>query len=94
MKKSLKKPGSRTSINPEFDRKILNDLKSALRAPKKEAKVRINTFIDADIYEALHDEADTIGIGYQTLLNKYLRAAVLKEVSEADIKAIKIALSK
>jgi uncharacterized protein (DUF4415 family) len=94
MKNFSRRHGSRTSIDPEFDKKILDDLEDALMAPKKEAKIRVNTFIDADIYEALHDEADKVGIGYQTLLNKYLRAAVLKEVSEADIKAIKIALSK
>ena len=54
--------------------------------------MRVNTFIDLDIYEALNEEADRTGQKYQTLLNKYLRAAVLKEVNESDIKAIKIAL--
>jgi len=93
MKKPLRKPGPRTSIDPDFDKKLEEDLNRALNAPKKEFKIRVNTFIDLDIYEALHDEADRTGAKYQTLLNKYLRAAVLKEVSEADIKAIKIALS-
>jgi hypothetical protein len=52
----------------------------------------VNTFIDLDIYDALNAEAETSGEKYQTLLNKYLRAVVFKEVSESDIKAIKIAL--
>lgn len=93
MQKKSKKPGPRTSIDHDMDKNMIEDLNAALNAPKREAKIRVNTFIDADIYMALHEEADRIGIGYQTLLNKYLRAAVLKEVSEADIKAIKIALS-
>ncbi len=89
MKKHSKKPGSRIS-DEELDKAI----DRALNAPKRDVKVRVNTFIDLDIYEALNDEADRTGQKYQTLLNKYLRAAVLKEVSEADIKAIKIALSR
>ena len=75
---------SKKQLSKEIDR--------ALKAPKREVKMRVNTFIDLDIYEALNDEADRTGQKYQTLLNKYLRAAVLKEVSESDIKAIKIAL--
>lgn len=92
MKKHSKKPGSRTS-DEEFDKKLDSALERALNAPKRDFKIRVNTFIDLDIYEALNDEADRTGQKYQTLLNKYLRAAVLQEVSEADIKAIKIALS-
>ena len=87
MKKPSKKPGFRIS-----DEELSRELDRALNAPKRDVKIRVNTFIDLDIYEALHDEADRTGQKYQTLLNKYLRAAVLKEVSEADIKAIKIAL--
>lgn len=93
MKKPLKKHGSRTS-DEEFRKNFDKDMKKALNASKREVKIRVNTFIDLDIYEALNDEADRTGQKYQTLLNKYLRAAVLKEVSEADIKAIKIALSR
>ncbi len=87
MKKKSKKPGSSTS------RKIDEVLDRALNAPKRDVKIRVNTFIDLDIYEALNEEADKTGQKYQTLLNKYLRAAVLKEVNESDIKAIKIALA-
>lgn len=88
MKKRSKKPGSRIS-----DDEVSKALEKALNAPKRDVKIRVNTFIDLDIYEALNDEADRTGQKYQTLLNKYLRAAVLQEVSEADIRAIKIALS-
>lgn len=89
MKKLSKKRGSRTS-----EESISDVLDRALKAPKKDVKIRVNTFIDLDIYDALNEEAEKTGQKYQTLLNKYLRAAVLQEVSEADIKAIKIALSK
>jgi uncharacterized protein (DUF4415 family) len=91
MKKGSKKVGSRIS---ESDRKFIDAAERALSAPTSRAKIRVNTFIDLDIYDALNDEAERTGQKYQTLLNKYLRAAVLKEVSEADIKAIKIALSR
>lgn len=92
MKKNSKKRGSNISEDKwdeEFEKAALR----ALEAPDSAAKIRVNTFIDLDIYKALNKEAERTGIKYQTLLNKYLRAAVLKEVSEADIKAIKIALS-
>jgi uncharacterized protein (DUF4415 family) len=87
MKKSSKKPGKRIS-----DEELSREIDRALEASDRDVKVRINTFIDYDIYEALNDEAERTGQKYQTLLNKYLRAAVLKEVNESDIKAIKIAL--
>lgn len=93
MKKDSKKSGSRTS-DEEFDRMFMDAAERALNAPDSRVKIRVNTFIDADIYDALNEEAERTGQKYQTLLNKYLRAAVLKEVSEADIKAIKIALSR
>lgn len=93
MKKESKKRGSSISED-KWDREFEKAALRALEAPDSAVKIRINTFIDADIYDALNDEADRTGQKYQTLLNKYLRAAVLKEVSEADIKAIKIALSK
>lgn len=92
MKKPSKKHGSRTS-DEEFDKAFARDIEKALNAPKRDVKIRVNTFIDLDIYEALNNEADSTGQKYQTLLNKYLRAAVLKEVNESDIKALKIALS-
>jgi hypothetical protein len=88
MKKPSKKPGK--SILTKTMEELIDE---AIQAPKKDVKIRVNTFIDLDIYEALNDEADETGQKYQTLLNKYLRAAVLKEVSASDIRAIKIALS-
>ncbi len=89
MKKTSKKRGFRTS-----GESVSEVLDRALRAPRRDVKMRVNTFIDLDIYDALNEEAEKTGQKYQTLLNKYLRAAVLQEVSEADIKAIKIALSR
>lgn len=89
MKKKSKKSGTPIS-DEEFDLA----LDKALNATRREVKIRVNTFIDLDIYDALNEEAEKTGQKYQTLLNKYLRAAVLQEVSEADIKAIKIALSR
>ncbi len=89
MKKKSKKNGAPIS-DEEFDLA----LDKALNAKRSDVKIRVNTFIDLDIYDALNEEAEKTGQKYQTLLNKYLRAAVLQEVSEADIKAIKIALSK
>lgn len=86
MKKKLKKSGTPIS-DEEFDLA----LDKALNAKRSEVKIRVNTFIDLDIYDALKEEAEKTSQKYQTLLNKYLRAAVLQEVSEADIKAIKIA---
>lgn len=88
MKKPSKKRGSRIS-----DEELSKEIDRALNAPKRDVKIRVNTFIDFDVYEALNEEADKTGQKYQTLLNKYLRAAVLMEVNESDIKAIKIALS-
>jgi uncharacterized protein (DUF4415 family) len=91
MKKPSKKPGYPTS-DKQFHEDFARDIKKALNATKRDVKIRVNTFIDLDIYEALNEEADETGQKYQTLLNKYLRAAVLKEVSKSDIKALKIAL--
>ena len=87
MKKTSKKNGS-----PISDKEFTKALDKALAAPKREVKIRVNTFIDYDVYEALNEEAERTGQKYQTLLNKYLRAAVLQEINESDIKAIKIAL--
>lgn len=87
MKKKAKKNGKSTSKT-----NLEAELESALKAPRKEAKIRVTAFIDMDIYDALNEEAEISGEKYQTLLNKYLRAAVLKEVRASDIRAIKIAL--
>lgn len=93
MKKKSKKPGSNISDH-DFDKMFDEAAYRALNDPETRLKIRVNTYIDFDIYDALNEEAERTGQKYQTLLNKYLRAAVLKEVSEADIKAIKIALSR
>ncbi len=92
MKKKSKLSGKTTSKRKMTEQEVDEMLDRALVAHKKEFKVKVNTYIDSDIYMALNEEAERTGTKYQTLLNKYLRAAVLMEVSEADIKAIKIAL--
>ena len=89
MKKSLKQPGKTLSKITAKD-----DIKGALEAPLREGKIRVTTYIDADVYLALNNEAKQASEKYQTLLNKYLRAAVLREITAADIKRIQIALEK
>jgi hypothetical protein len=39
----------------------------------KKAKIRITTLIDMKIYDELKKEAEALGIGHQTLINKILR---------------------
>lgn len=85
MKKQSKENGKSTS-------KSTRVLEEALAAPEKDFKVRVTTYIDMDVYNELNRLAEKEGSRYQTLLNRYLRASVLTEVSESDIKAIKIAL--
>lgn len=92
MKKKSKQNGKTTSRRKMSEQEVDEMLDRALVAPAKDFKIKVNTYIDSDIYMALNEEAKRTGTKYQTLLNKYLRAAVLMEVSEADIKAIKIAL--
>jgi hypothetical protein len=89
MKKSLKQPGKTLSKITAKD-----DVKRALEAPLSEGKIRVTTYIDADVYLALNEEARQACEKYQTLLNKYLRAAVLREITPADIKRLQIALEK
>lgn len=59
----------------------------------KNVKVKITTFIDLDIIEELKIQASKEGEKYQTLLNKYLRACVFKEVRESDLRVLSIANS-
>ena len=44
-----------------------------------EIKVRITTFLDSDVLEALKAQAKDLGTGYQTFLNSFLRESLLKE---------------
>ncbi|MCB9063279.1 MAG: hypothetical protein H6622_17270 [Halobacteriovoraceae bacterium] len=59
----------------------------------KDVKVRITTSIDLDILEELKRQAAIDGEKYQTLLNKYLRACLFKEIKQSDLRAIQIASS-
>jgi predicted DNA binding CopG/RHH family protein len=53
----------------------------------EKAKLRITTMIDMKIYDLLKKEAETLGIGYQTLINNILRRHTGLE-SENPIEAI------
>lgn len=46
---------------------------------KHEFKMRVTTYIDLDVLEALKEQAKQMGMGYQTYLNSYLREKILKE---------------
>lgn len=59
----------------------------------KNVKVKVTTFIDLDVIEELKIQAAKEGEKYQTLLNKYLRACVFKEVKESDLRVLSIASS-
>lgn len=51
----------------------------------KPTKVRITTFIDADIVGFLKGQASVAGVGYQTLLNETLREAIWGQHSGRSI---------
>jgi uncharacterized protein (DUF4415 family) len=53
-------------------------------------KVRINTWIDADVINELKRMAEDSGEKYQTLLNRFLRIAVLGELTEADKRIVQL----
>ena len=51
-------------------------------------KVRITTYIDGDVLDALKDRAANEGSKYQTLLNDLLREVVFKSSIETRLAAI------
>lgn len=53
----------------------------------KKAKIRITTMIDLKVYDELKEEAERLGIGYQTLINTILRRHTGLE-SENPIEAL------
>ncbi|HMB01790.1 MAG TPA: BrnA antitoxin family protein [Spirochaetota bacterium] len=55
------------------------DILSKNEFDTKNTKIRITTFIDLDILNALKSEADKNGKKYQTLLNEKLRHALFDE---------------
>jgi uncharacterized protein (DUF4415 family) len=57
----------------------------------KNIKIRVTTFIDLDILEALKKEAARSGKKYQTLLNEKLRKTIFEEES---IKSVLFSLEK
>jgi uncharacterized protein (DUF4415 family) len=64
------------------------EIDEALNAPRKEQKIRVTTFIDADVIDELKLQAKDEGIPYQTLLNQYLRSAVMQEVPASLLKRV------
>ena len=48
-------------------------------------KIRITTFIDLDIYEALKTKAAQDGVKYQSLLNQILRKNIIQKESKSEI---------
>jgi uncharacterized protein (DUF4415 family) len=71
-------------IMSEVD-KAIEEIDKAMDAPRGEHKVRITTFVDGDILDELKRQAEKEGLGYQTLLNQYLRSSVLREVPDSLI---------
>ena len=67
------------------EKKALEQIEKALKAPRKEQKIRITTMIDGDVLDELKKQAKEQGVGYQTLINRYLRTLVL----EADMEEVK-----
>lgn len=65
----------------------------------RNTKSRVTMFVDTDVVNFFRAEADRFGIGYQTLINQRLRAAVFGEASErgsislSDFELAKIAES-
>ena len=76
------------------EKKALEKIDKALKSSRKEQKIRITTMVDGDILDELKRQARERGIGYQTLINKYLRSVVLgpdlREVEELISSAVKM----
>lgn len=62
-------------MKKEFDFSKAKFKKGPVLDPKK-TKVQINMRVDADILVWAQNEADKLGVGYQTLLNMKLREAM------------------
>jgi uncharacterized protein (DUF4415 family) len=76
------------------EKRALEEIEKALKAPRKEQKIRITTMLDGDVLDELKRQAKKQGIGYQTLINFYLRTLVLEtdmeEVKELVSSAVKL----
>ncbi len=51
------------------------------REELKGAKIRVTTYLDADVVEALKETASNSGGKYQTLLNQILRSSLIGDTS-------------
>lgn len=77
------------------------DFSEARRGPvlSDKGKTRITIYLDNDVIEAFRDRAETMGMGYQTLINRILRQfafrsdivldeSTLRKVIREELKAI------
>lgn len=64
-------------ISKTKEEQFLRETEEALKAPKKDHKIRISTMLDGDVLEALKIEAEKEGMKYQTFLNHFLRKAFI-----------------
>ena len=74
------------SDDPEFPPEMWNRVVHRKAGVVKSVKVRVNMYLDEDIVDYFKDKAN--GSGYQTLINKALRASIeaedLEHLSAAD----------
>ena len=64
--------------NKKADIKYGNVAADLKKITPEEIKVRITTFIDSDILQALKAQGKELSVGYQTFLNTFLRETLLK----------------
>jgi uncharacterized protein (DUF4415 family) len=71
----------------------LKEINEALKAPRKDHKIRITTMIDGDVLDNLKKKAEDEGVKYQTLLNNILRDTLVLNKKD-PIKVILARLNK
>ncbi len=71
----------------------LKEINEALKASRKDHKVRITTMIDGDVLDGLKKKAEDEGVKYQTLLNNILRDTLVLNKKD-PIKVILARLNK
>ena len=60
-----------------------------LQAEAAKGKTRITIFIDDDVLAAFRARAEREGMGYQTLINSALRAAMAPESAPVTVEALR-----
>ncbi len=56
---------------------------------KSKGKTRITIYLDDDVIEAFRSRAEKEGCGYQTLINRVLRAALMGPQDGIDAKTLR-----